>query len=68
VELSNKVDDLIFNKHDEYERGKIQGSAQTLHNVIHLPQELKELKSMKEIEEKRRREMYPEPSDYSDEV
>jgi len=46
---------LIFDKGSDYERGLLQGKAQALHAVITLPEELKELKSIEELELERQK-------------
>lgn len=51
AELSNRMEELLFNKYDGKERSLIQGKAQALYAIIHLPEELKELKSIEEQEE-----------------
>jgi hypothetical protein len=42
------MDDLLFSKLDETERALTQGKAQALHAIIHLPEELMQLKSIEE--------------------
>jgi hypothetical protein len=58
AELSNRTDELVFNKHTDYERGIVQGKAQALWAIINLPNELRELKSLEELHEQRMKEMY----------
>lgn len=64
AELSNRLEELTFNKYSKSETRYIQGKAQALHAVINLPQELKDLKSMEEQEDemlkKIREEKYEE--------
>lgn len=43
----------MFNKHTEYERGIAQGKAQVLYAIINLPDELRQLKSIEELQEHR---------------
>jgi hypothetical protein len=57
AELDNRSSELIFEKHDEYERGLIQGKAQALHAIINLPDELRELKSLEELQKAKLEEM-----------
>lgn len=45
------MEELLFNKMDEVERALIQGKAQALYAIIHLPEELLQLKTMREQED-----------------
>jgi hypothetical protein len=60
------VEELVFNKHDDFDRGLLQGKAQALYAIINLPQELKDLKSLEELEAKRQKEMLREDEDGSE--
>ena len=52
AELSNKQTELLFENHSDYERGLIQGKAQSLYAIINLPNELREMKSFEELQQK----------------
>jgi hypothetical protein len=62
-ELANRSNELVFDKHTKYERGLIQGKAQALYAIIHLPDELYELKSLEEINEQKLKELRTEEED-----
>lgn len=45
------MEELLFNKYTKTERALIQGKAQALYAIIHLPEELLTLKSIREQED-----------------
>jgi hypothetical protein len=57
------LDELLFEKQEDFERGLIQGKAQALYAVINLPSELRELKSLEELQEQKLKELRPEDED-----
>lgn len=60
AELSNRIEELLFNKMNEAERALVQGKAQALYAIIHLPEELYQLKSLQEQESTKMQDLYEE--------
>lgn len=62
------MEELLFNKYSGKERAIIQGKAQALYAIIHLPEELKSLKTMEEQEEEMLKKIREENEEKYEEI
>lgn len=61
------MEELLFNKYDLGDRELVQGKAQALYAIIHLPEELRDLKSIEEQEAEMLKKIREESEDLYEE-